>query len=141
MRFMVMVKVKGSDPYEAGALPSQKLLSDMGKFNEELAKAGVMEACDGLQPSRKGARIQFKAGKPSATDGPFAEAKELVGGFWIWNVASKAEAIEWAKRIPFTGDEEVEIRHISSPEDFAPIMTEEMQERERRLGESLKKNR
>ena len=138
MRFMVIVK--GSDRYEAGELPSKKLLSDMGKFNEELAKAGVMEAGEGLQPSRKGARVHFKAGKPSVTDGPFVEGKELVGGFWIWKVASKAEAIEWAKRIPFTDeDAEVEIRQISSPEDFAPVMTEEMQERERRLGESLKK--
>src|SRR5262249_46936959 len=139
VRFMVIVK--GSDRYEAGELPSQKLLSEMGKFNEELVKAGVMEAGEGLQPSRKGARVKFKAGKTSVTDGPFAEAKELVGGFWIWKVASKAEAIEWAKRIPFTDeDAEVEIRQISSPEDFAPNMTEEMQERERRLGESLKKN-
>src|ERR1051325_9461716 len=141
MRFMVMVKVKVSDRYEAGELPGQKLLSDMGKFNEELVKAGVMEAGEGLQPSRKGARVHFKAGKPSVTDGPFTAAKELVGGFWIWKVASKAEAIEWAKRIPFTGDEEVEIRQISTPEDFAPVMTEEMQERERRLGESLKKKK
>jgi hypothetical protein len=141
MRFMVIVKVKNSDGYEAGELPSQKLLSDMGKFNEELVKAGVMEAGEGLQPSRKGARVHFKAGKPSVTDGPFAEAKELVGGFWIWKVVSKAEAIQWAKRIPFTGDEEVEIRQVSSPEDFAPNMTEEMQERERRLSESLRKNK
>jgi len=139
MRFMVIVK--GSDRYEAGELPNKQLLSDMGKFNEELAQAGVMEAGEGLQPSRKGARVRFKAGKPTVTDGPFAEAKELVGGFWIWKVASKAEAIEWAKRIPFTGDEEVEIRQISTPEDFAPIMTEEMQERERRLSDSLKKNK
>jgi len=116
MRFMVIVK--GSDRYEAGELPSKKLLSDMGKFNEELAKAGVMEAGEGLQPSRKGARVHFKAGKPSVTDGPFVEGKELVGGFWIWKVASKAEAIEWAKRIPFTDDAEVEIRQISTPEDF-----------------------
>ena len=116
MRFMVIVK--GSDRYEAGELPSAKLLSDMGKFNEELTKAGVMEAGAGLQPSRKGARVNFKAGKPRVTDGPFAEAKELVGGFWIWNVSSKAEAIEWAKRIPFTDDAEVEIRQISTPEDF-----------------------
>src|SRR5436853_2301643 len=107
MRFMVMVKATKDS--EAGVLPDEKLLSDMGKFNEELVKAGVMEAGEGLQPSRKGARVRFKAGKPSVTDGPFAEAKELVGGFWIWKVASKAEAIEWAKRIPFTGDEEVEV--------------------------------
>lgn len=140
MRFMVIVK--GSERYEAGELPSAKLLSDMGKFNEELVKAGVMEAGEGLQPSRKGARVHFKSGKTRVTDGPFAEAKELVGGFWIWKVASKAEAIEWAKRIPFTDDDaEVEIRQISAPEDFAPVMTEEMQERERRLGESLKKNK
>src|SRR5215468_10538591 len=120
MRFMVIVK--GSDRYEAGELPSKKLLSDMGKFNEELVKAGVMEAGEGLQPSRKGARVRFKGGKHHVTDGPFAEAKELVGGFWIWNVASKDDAIEWAKRIPFPGnDEVVEIRQISSPEDFAPV--------------------
>src|SRR5262249_17890260 len=119
MRFMVIVK--GSESYEAGELPSAKLLEDMGKFNEELVKAGVMEAGEGLQPSRKGARVHFKAGKSSVTDGPFTEAKELVGGFWIWKVASKAEAIDWAKRIPFTEEAEVEIRQISSPEDFAPI--------------------
>ena len=98
MRFMVIVKA--SRDSEAGVMPSTELLTAMGKFNEEMVAAGVMEAGEGLQPSRKGARVNFKSGKPSVTDGPFAEAKELVGGFWIWKVASKAEAIEWAKRIP-----------------------------------------
>ena len=116
MRFMVIVK--GSDRYEAGELPSKKLLTDMGKFNEELAKAGVIEAGEGLQPSRKGARVRFKAGKTSVTDGPFSEAKELVGGFWIWKVASKAEAIEWAKRIPGADNETVEVRQVMDFSDF-----------------------
>ena len=132
MRFMVIVK--GSDRYEAGQLPSQKLLSDMGKFNEELVKAGVMEAGEGLQPSRKGARIQFKAGKPSATDGPFAEAKELVGGFWILQCRDREECVEWIKRMPNPGGQDavVEIRRVAEAADFEN-MTPEIAELEGRL--------
>src|SRR5262245_38080052 len=118
MRFMVIVKA--SPESEAGVLPDQKILAAMGKYNEELVKAGVMLAGEGLQPSSKGARVKFSGDKRIVTDGPFAETKELVGGFWIWKVKSKEEAIEWLKRAPFDGDREVEIRQVSEPEDFAP---------------------
>ena len=121
MRFMVIIKADKNS--ESGVLPSEKLLADMGKFNEELMKAGVMLAGDGLQPSSKGARVKFAGDKRIVTDGPFAETKELVAGFWIWKVKSKAEAIEWLKRCPnpMPGTEpEVEIRQLFEPEDFAP---------------------
>jgi hypothetical protein len=117
MRFMILVKA--SKDSEAGVMPSQQLLTDMGKFNEELAKAGVLLAADGLQPSSKGARVKFSAGQTIVTDGPFAETKELVAGFWIWQVKSKQQAIEWLKRAPFE-DTEVEIRQLFEAEDFAP---------------------
>src|SRR5262245_8449176 len=112
MRFMILVKA--SKESEAGALPSQELLTAMGKFNEELVKAGVMLAGEGLHPSSKGARVRFSGNKRTVTDGPFAETKELVAGFWLWNVKSKAEAIEWVKRCPNpTGAEsEIEIRQV-----------------------------
>ena len=124
MRFLVMVKAtKGS---EAGQMPSKQLLADMGKFNEELMKAGVMEAGEGLRPSSKGARVHFsKDNKRTIVDGPFTETKELVAGFWIWNVKSRDEAIAWAKRVPspHPGEEcEIEIREIFSEEDFAAEM-------------------
>src|SRR4030095_5388670 len=115
MRFMVLVKATKDS--EAGVLPSEKLLSEMGKFNEELVKAGVMLAGEGLQPSSKGARVKFSGGKPTVTDGPFAETKELIAGFWMWKVKSKQEAIEWLKRAPFD-DEQVEIRQVFEAEDF-----------------------
>ena len=120
MRFMVIVKA--SKDSEAGKLPSQELLAEMGKFNEELAKAGVMLAGEGLQASSKGARVKFSGDKRIVTDGPFAETKELIAGFWIWNVKSKEEAIEWVKRCPnpMPGQEaEIEIRQVFEPEDFA----------------------
>ena len=139
MRFMMLFKA--NKEYEAGILPDEKILSEMRKYNEEVVKAGALLAVDGLQASSKGARVRYSNGKFKVTDGPFAETKELIAGFWLIQAKSREEAIEWAKRIPFTGDEEVEIRQISSPEDFAPNMTEEMQERGRRLGESLKKNK
>jgi hypothetical protein len=118
MRFMVMVKA--SKDSEAGVLPSEKLRSEMGKFNEELVKAGVLLAADGLQSSSKGARVKFTGNKRTVIDGPFAETKELVAGFWLWQVKSKEEAIEWVKRIPNpTGDEgEVEIRQVFEADDF-----------------------
>jgi len=117
MRFMVLVKADAQS--EAGVLPDEKILRDMGKFNEELVKAGVMLAGEGLQPSSKGARVRFSGSKRTVTDGPFTEAKELVAGFWLWQVKSKEEAIEWLKRAPFDGGTEVEIRQVYETEDFA----------------------
>src|SRR5206468_2636063 len=110
MRFMVMVKATPNS--EAGAMPSEELLAAMGKFNEELVKAGVMLAAEGLHPSAKGVRVRFSGGKRTVIDGPFAETKELVAGFWLWQVKSKEEAIEWLKRAPFGGGTEIEIRQV-----------------------------
>src|SRR3982750_2290149 len=123
MRFMVIVKA--SKDSEAGIMPSQQLLADMGKFNEELVKAGIMQAGEGLQPSSKGARVRFVGDKRIVTDGPFAETKELIAGFWIWKCKSKQEAIDWVKRCPNpTGDEaEVEIRQVFDAEDFGAEFT------------------
>ena len=134
MRFMVMVKATKDS--EAGILPDEKLLADMGKFNEELAKAGVMLAGEGLQPSSKGARIRFSGVKRTVIDGPFAETKELVAGFWLWQVKSKEEAIEWVKRCPnpFPGAEsEIEIRQVFEAEDFGAEFTPELRKQEERL--------
>jgi len=133
MRFMVMVKADKNT--EAGALPDEKLLTAMGKYNEELVKAGVMQAGEGLQPSSKGARVKFSGDKRTVTNGPFPEAKDLVAGFWIFNVKSKDEAIEWVKRCPNpTGAEgEIEIRQIFEAEDFGPALTPELREAEERL--------
>ena len=117
MRFMIIVKADKNS--EAGVLPDQKILSEMGKFNEQLVKAGVMLAGEGLQSSSKGARVRFSKGKKTVIDGPFAETKELVAGFWLWQVKSKEEAIEWLKRAPFE-DTEVEIRQVFETADFAP---------------------
>jgi len=118
MRFMVIVKANKES--EAGILPSQEILEKMGKFNEELVKAGVMLAGEGLQASSKGARVKFSGDRRIVTDGPFAETKELIAGFWMWKVKSKEEAIEWLKRAPFDGGTEVEIRQVFETEDFAP---------------------
>jgi hypothetical protein len=133
MRFIVMVKA--SPDSEAGVMPSQQLLTEMGKFNEELVKAGVMLEGEGLHPSSKGARIKFSGAKRTVIDGPFAETKELVAGFWIWQVRSMEEAIEWAKRCPNpTGaDGELEIRQIFEAEDFGAEFTPELREQEERL--------
>ena len=117
MRFMMLVKA--SKESEAGILPDEGALADMAKYNEEMVKAGVMLAGEGLQASSKGARVQFADGKPNVTDGPFTETKELVAGFWLIQVKSKAEAIEWAKRVPFV-DGEIEIRQVFELEDFGP---------------------
>lgn len=131
MRFMVIVKA--SQESEAGVLPSETLLTEMGKFNEELVKAGVMLAGEGLQPSAKGARVRFNGAKRTVIDGPFAETKELVAGFWLWQVKSKEEAIEWLKRAPFR-EGEVEIRQVFETEDFAPSdPTGELRAAEERL--------
>ena len=131
MRCMVIVKA-GKDS-EAGILPSTELLTNMGKFNEELVKAGVMLAGEGLQPSSKGKRIAFTGAKPTITDGPFAETKELVAGFWLWQVRSMEEAVEWLKRSPFGPGAEVEIRPVFEAEDFGANLTPEIKEREERL--------
>jgi hypothetical protein len=140
MRFMVIVKATAQS--EAGDLPDPQLLADMGKFNEELVKAGVMLAGEGLQASSKGARVQFSGPKRTVVDGPFAETKELIAGFWLWQVKSKEEAIEWVKRCPnpFSVDSEIEIRQVFELEDFAPVMSEELMAQEERLrGELAKK--
>ncbi len=134
MRFMVMVKATKDS--EAGVLPDKKLLADMGKFNEELMKAGVLLAGEGLQPSSKGARVRFSGAKRTVIDGPFAETKELVAGFWLWQVKSKEEAIEWVKRCPnpFPGTEsEIEIRQVFEAEDFGAEFTPELRAQEERI--------
>jgi hypothetical protein len=134
MRFMIIIKADKNS--EAGQLPDARLLDDMGKFNEELVKAGIMLAGEGLQPSSKGARVRFSGSKRTVIDGPFAETKELVAGFWLWQVKSKEEAIEWVKRIPnpMPGSEtEVEIRQVFEVEDFGANATPEIREREQRL--------
>jgi hypothetical protein len=123
MRFMVFVKANKDS--EAGVLPTKELLTEMGKFNQELIKAGVMLAGDGLQASSKGARVRFSGDKRTVIDGPFAETKELVAGYWIWKVNSKAEAIEWLKRAPFR-DGEVEIRQVFEAEDFGEALSPEL---------------
>jgi hypothetical protein len=130
MRFMVIVKADKDS--EAGVLPSHDLLAEMGKFNEELIKAGVMLAGEGLQASSKGARVKFSGNKRTVTDGPFTETKELVAGFWLWQVRSKEEAIEWLKRAPFR-EGEVEIRQVFEAEDFGAEFTPELREQEERL--------
>jgi hypothetical protein len=141
MRFMVIVKA--TQDSEAGVLPTEKLLTDMGKYNEELAKAGIMLAGDGLQPSSKGARVRFSGSKRTVVDGPFAETKELVAGFWIWKVKSKAEAIEWVKRCPnpMPGDSEIEIRQLFEAEDFGEQFTPELQEQAERTYSQVSGNK
>lgn len=131
MRFMVIVKASAES--ESGVMPTTEMLSEMGKFNEQLVKAGIMLAGEGLQPSSKGARIKFQGGKATVTDGPFAETKELVAGFWLIQAKSKEEAIEWMSRAPFDGGNEIELRQIFEVEDFGDNATPEMRENERRL--------
>jgi hypothetical protein len=133
MRFMVLVKATKDS--EAGVLPDKKLLEEMGKFNEQLVKAGVMLAGEGLQASSKGARVKFSGAKRTVIDGPFTETKELVAGFWMWQVKSKEEAIDWVKRCPnpFPGESEIEIRQVFEAEDFGAEFTPELREQEERL--------
>src|SRR5437868_14925717 len=126
----VMVIVKANKDSEAGKLPDPNELAEMGKYNEELVKAGIMLAGEGIQPSSKGARVRFEGSKRTVIDGPFTEAKELVAGFWLWQVKSKQEAIEWLKRAPFDGGTEVELRQVFEAEDFGPALTPELRERE-----------
>jgi hypothetical protein len=142
MRFMVMVKATKDS--EAGVMPTEKLLTDMGKFNEELAKAGVMLAGEGLHPSSKGVRVRFSGDKRTVVDGPFAETKELVAGYWLWQVKSKEEAIAWVKRCPnpMPGPSEIEIRQVFEAEDFGAEFTPELRKQEERvLAMAAKKNK
>jgi hypothetical protein len=137
-----MVMVKANKNSEAGVMPDEKLLSEMGKFNEELLKAGVLLAGEGLQPSSRGARVRFSGNKRTVIDGPFAETKELVAGYWMWQVKSKEEAIEWVKRCPnpFPGaDSEIEIRQVFEAEDFGAEFTPELREQEERMRAQIAK--
>ena len=136
----VMVIVKASKESEAGQMPDQKILTEMGKFNEQLVKSGVMLAGEGLHPTSKGKRVKFSGSERTVLDGPFAETKELVAGFWLWQVKSMAEAVEWLKRAPFDGGIEVELRQIFEAEDFGGEFTPELREQERRVGAQMKAN-
>jgi hypothetical protein len=140
----VMVIVKATKNSEAGVMPSEKLFADMGKFNEELVKAGIMLAGDGLKPSSKGKRVRFSAGKKTVIDGPFSETKELVAGYWIWQVKSIEEAVEWVRRCPdpMPGEEsEIEIRPFYEPEDFGAEFTPELRAQEERLRADIERKR
>ena len=137
MRFMMIVKA--SEDSERGQMPTEQELREMGQYNEQLVNAGVMLAGEGLHASSKGARVRFSNRKPVVVDGPFAETKELIAGFWIIQVASREEAIEWARRVPFV-DGEIELRQIAEAEDFGEAMTPDLLEQEKRLGERMKAN-
>ena len=141
MRFMVMVKATKDS--EAGALPDHKILAEMGKFNEELVKAGIMLAAEGLQPTSKGARVRFSGNKRTVIDGPFTESKELIAGFWLWEVKSLDEAIEWVKRCPnpHPGESEIEIRQVFEAADFGAEFTPELREQEERLRAQIEKQK
>ena len=141
MRFMIIVKATKES--ESGVMPSEKLLAEMGKFNEELAKAGILLAGEGLQASSKGARVKFSRSTRTVSDGPFAETKELIAGFWLWKVNSKEEAIEWVKRCPnpHNEDSEIEIRQVFEAEDFGADFTPELREQENRVRAQAAKTR
>jgi hypothetical protein len=128
-----MVVVKANEDSEAGVMPSRQLLAEMGRYNEELVKAGVMLAGEGLHPSSKGVRVKFSGRQRSVIDGPFAETRELIAGFWLWQVKSMEEAVEWLKRAPFDGGTEVELRPVFEAEDFGAEFTPELREQEERL--------
>ncbi|HZO36046.1 MAG TPA: YciI family protein [Solirubrobacteraceae bacterium] len=135
MRFMVLVP--GNAESEAGEMPSTEILEEMTKYNEELVKAGVMLAGEGLHPTSKGAKVRFDRGTPTVIDGPFTEAKEIVAGYWVWECASRDEAIEWLKRAPFDGGTEIELRQIFEFEDFGAELTSELREAEERLRDQV----
>jgi hypothetical protein len=135
MRFMVLVP--GGPESEAGEMPSTELLEEMTKYNEELVKAGVMLAGEGLRPTSDGARVRFEGGERTVIDGPFTEAKEIVAGYWVWECASRDEAIEWLKRAPFDGGTEIELRQIHETEDFGEELTPDLREREARMREQV----
>jgi len=139
MRFMVIVKADKNS--EAGVMPSREILTAMGKYNEELVKAGVMLAGEGLHPTSKGKRVRFSGGKHTIIDGPFTESKELIAGFWLWQVRSMDEAIEWLKRSPFDGGTEIEVRQVFETEDFGAEMTPELREQEDRLRAQVAKKK
>jgi hypothetical protein len=137
MKFLILVKATKDS--EAGVMPSEKLLTEMGKYNEELVKAGIMLGGEGLHPSSKGARVRFSGAKRTVVNGPFAETKELVAGYWLWQVKSREEAIEWVKRCPnpMPGDSEIEIRQVFEAEDFGAEFTPELREQEERLRKQI----
>ncbi len=137
----VMVIVKADKDSEAGVLPNKEILSEMGKFNEELVKAGVMLAGEGLQQSSKGKRVRFSGAQRTVIDGPFTETKELVAGFWLWQVRSMEEAVEWLKRAPFGGGTEVEIRQVFEAEDFGAEFTPELRQQEERIRQQIEKQK
>jgi hypothetical protein len=141
MRFMIMVKATADS--EAGVMPTEKQLTDMGKFNEELVKAGIMLAGEGLHPSSTGARVRFSGSKRTVVDGPFSETKELVAGFWLWQVKSKEEAIEWVKRCPnpMNGDSDIKIRQVFEADDFGAELTPELREQEEKLRAQSSQNK
>jgi hypothetical protein len=138
MKFMILVKADKKS--EAGVRPDEKLLTEMGKYNEELAKAGIMLAGEGLHPTSKGARIKFSGGKHTVTNAPFPESKDLIAGFWIWQVRSKDEAVEWVKRAPFGEGAEIEIRQVHESEDFGEAFTPELREQEERVAAQIAAN-
>ena len=138
MKFMILVKADKNS--EAGVLPNEKLLTDMGKYNEGLVKAGVMLAAEGLHPTSKGARVKFSGGKRTVTNGPFPESKDLIAGFWIWQVKSKEEAIEWIKRAPFGEGAEIEIRQVHEVADFGDALTPELKEAEECMAAQMAAN-
>ena len=138
MKFMILVKADKNS--EAGLMPDEKLLTEMGNYNEELAKVGIMLAGEGLHPSSKGARIKFTGGTHTVTNGPFAESKDLIAGFWIWRVKWKDEAIEWVKRAPFGDGAEIEIRQVHEAEDFGEAFTPELREQEERVAAQITAN-
>lgn len=135
----VMVFVKGTESTEAGVMPDEKLLTEMTKYNEELVKAGILLDGEGLQPTSRGARVRWKDGKPTVIDGPFTETKEVIAGYWLWQVRSLDEAIEWVKRCPqpTDGEAEIEIRPLFEPDDFGEALTPELREREDRMRQAL----
>jgi hypothetical protein len=138
MKFMILFKADKNS--EAGRMPGEKLLTEMGKYNEELAKACIMLAGEGLRPTSKGARVKFAGGKHTVTNGPFPESKDLIAGFWIWQVKSKDEAIEWVKRAPFGDGTEIEIRQLHEAEDFGEAFTPELKEQEERVAAQMAAN-
>ena len=137
----VLVIVKADKNSEAGIMPSRKILEDMGKFNEELVKAGVMLAAEGLHPSSKGKRVKFSGATPTVIDGPFTESKELIAGFWLWQVKSMDEAVAWIKKAPFGGGIQIELRQIFETEDFGAELTPELREKEQRMREQVAKKK
>ena len=141
MRFMVMMIPGARDRVEAGEMPSPKLIEAMMKYNADLAKAGVLLALDGLHPTSKAARLSFKGGRPTVKDGPFTEARELIGGYWMWQVKSKEEAVEWAKRCPAEEGDTLELRQVFEMSDFGPVVEKQEEGRVVEIGEAVEKNK